>query len=85
MIGEHAAEVCARIKKLGYARSKHIRMYGQEFVVVSDPFADGSGIAVEVISQSDVGVRTLRLPHTLLHGFRKEAVEEEVEELATAA
>ncbi len=84
MIGEHAAEVCTRIKKMGYARSKRIRMYGQEFQVVSDPFSDGSGIAVEVISQSDMRVRTLRLPHTLLHGFGRK-VEEEVEEFANVA
>ena len=84
MIGEHASRVCARIKKMGYARSKRVRMYGQEFQVVSDPFADGGGFAVEVISLSDTRVRTLRLPHTLIHGLGKEAAEE-VEEFASVA
>jgi hypothetical protein len=30
-------EICARIKHLGYAKSGRVRLYGEEFEVVSDP------------------------------------------------
>jgi hypothetical protein len=32
------AENCARSKGLGYTVSKHIKMYGERFELVSDPF-----------------------------------------------
>jgi hypothetical protein len=59
-------EVCARLQKMGYARSKHIRMYGQEFEVVSDPFPQGDGIAIQAFSKRETQARTLRLPLSIL-------------------
>jgi hypothetical protein len=61
--------VCAQIKKLGYARSKRIRIYGEEFEVVSDPFPEGKGIAIQVMTKADMRVRTLQLPVTVLHNL----------------
>ncbi len=59
---------CARIKDLGFASSRHIKMYGESFEIVSDPFSDGDGVAVRAISGSDPEIRTLRLPTTILVG-----------------
>jgi hypothetical protein len=59
-------EVCVRLQKMGYARSKHIRMYGQEFEVVSDPFPQGDGIAIQAFSKRETQARTLRLPLSIL-------------------
>ena len=59
-------EMCARLQKMGYARSKHIRMYGQEFEVVSDPFPQGDGIAIQAFSKRETQARTLRLPLSIL-------------------
>jgi len=61
---------CTRIKDLGYSPSHHIRMYGQRFDIVSDPFPDGDGIAVQVTTAKEPKKRTLRLPRTLLVGFK---------------
>jgi len=33
------AEVCESVKRLGYGASQNIRLYGEEFEVVSDPLS----------------------------------------------
>ena len=40
--GRSASESCARVKELGFSASKHIKIYGQRYELVSDPFEDGS-------------------------------------------
>ena len=65
-----AVEDCARIKDLGYGSSHHIRMYGQQFEIVSDPIPDGNGVSVQVTSAADPAKRTLRLPTSILVGFK---------------
>jgi hypothetical protein len=55
-------EVCAQLQKMGYAQSKRIRIYGQEFEVVSNPFPQGDGIAIQALSKRETQARTLRLP-----------------------
>src|SRR5450755_4785289 len=64
------AKTCAHVKHLGYATSKRIRLYGEEFEVVSDPFPDADGIAVHVTTKKDPSLRVLRLPVTVLHYAR---------------
>jgi hypothetical protein len=55
-------EVCDKLQSMGYARSKRIRIYGQEFEAVSDPFPSGNGIAIQALAQRETQARTLRLP-----------------------
>jgi hypothetical protein len=56
-------ETCRRLMKLGYARSKRVRIYGQEVEILSDPFPDDEGrIAVEVAAKQNVKSRTIKLP-----------------------
>ena len=55
-------EVCVRLQNMGYAESKRIRIYGQEFEVVSNPFPHENGIAIRAFSKRDTQTRTLRLP-----------------------
>jgi len=64
------AEICASVKRLGYAVSEHIRLYGEEFEVVSDPFPDADGIALNVRTKKDANVRVVRLPATVLQSVR---------------
>ena len=69
------AENTARIKELGFTASKRIKIYGVRYQLVSDPFEDGQCTAVQVVSENDRTVRTLRLPAAILVGladrFRK--------------
>lgn len=70
------SEVCARVRHLGYKASQQVRLYGEEFDVVSDPFPSDDGIAVHVTTRKDSHVRLLRIPATVLQsikGLRKKA------------
>ena len=50
------SEICANVKHLGYATSKHVRLYGEDFEVVSDPFPEADGIAFRVITTKDASI-----------------------------
>jgi len=55
-------EVCIQLQKMGYAESKHIRIYGQDFEALSNPFPNGDGIAIRAVSKRETQERTLQLP-----------------------
>jgi hypothetical protein len=63
-------EICARIKHLGYGAAARVRLYGEEFEVLSDPFPEAGGIAVQVKTKKDSNMRVLRLPSTVLQSVR---------------
>jgi hypothetical protein len=46
-------------------------MYGQDFEVISDPFPQGNGIAIQAFSPRETQTRTLRLPLSILQVVRK--------------
>jgi len=60
-------EVCAEIKKFGYTISQRIRIYGEEFEVLSDPFPNDGGVAIKVRSMRSLDARVLQLPATVIH------------------
>jgi len=62
------SDSCARIRDLGFTFSKHIRMYGERFEIVSDPFDEGGCIAVRATSGDDPAIRILLLPTAILVG-----------------
>jgi len=59
-------EDCARIKQLGYVAARHVRIYGQEFELLSDPFPEDDRITIRAKAKGDSMVRTLRLPLTIV-------------------
>jgi len=65
-----AEEICARVKGLGYGARQRIRLYGEEFEIVSDPFPDGDGIAISVTAGKGKDTRTLRLPATVIQSVK---------------
>jgi len=69
-IAKSTTDDCVRIKTLGYSSSHHIKMYGERFEIVSDPFPDGNGIAVHVTTAKQPTRRTLRLPTSILVGLK---------------
>jgi hypothetical protein len=64
-------EICDRVKHLGYTVSRKVRLYGEEFEVVSDPFPEADGIAVQAKSRSNPKVRTVQLPATVLQSVKR--------------
>ncbi len=69
---DHAllSKVCAHVKDLGYGVSSRIRLYGEEFEVMSDPFPEANGIAVQVRSKKDSRIRALQLPATVVQSAK---------------
>ena len=63
-------EVCAKVKRLGYGARERIRLYGEEFEVVSDPFPHSDGIAVNARAKKDRNIRVVHLPATVLQSVR---------------
>jgi hypothetical protein len=64
--------ICTRLQELGYAREKRIRLYGEEFQLVSNPIPDGNGFAVEGITRMSEHVRRVRIPLSLVSTVEKE-------------
>lgn len=64
------AEICASVKRLGYGASQSIRLYGEEFEVISDPFPEAGGIAVSVKTKKGDGIRVVQLPVTVLQSVK---------------
>jgi hypothetical protein len=64
------SDICAHVKHLGYAISRRIRLYGEEFEVVSDPFPEAGGIAVHVTTKNDSTIRVLQIPATVLQSAK---------------
>lgn len=65
------SEICSHVKHLGYATSMRIRLYGEEFELVSDPFPEAEGIAVRVTTRKDSRIRVLRIPVTVFQSAKK--------------
>jgi hypothetical protein len=62
--------ICENVKTLGYAPSAKVRLYGEEFEVLSDPFPEAGGIAVRVKATRDSRFCVLQLPATILQSVR---------------
>ena len=55
---------------MGYAASSRVRLYGQDFELLSDPFPEAGGVAVHVKATKDSAIRVLNLPATVLQRVR---------------
>lgn len=68
-------DTCRKLISLGYARSKRVRLYGQEVEIVSDPFPHHEGgIAIEVVGKTGTASRTIKLPLPVLQVAGKKRV-----------
>lgn len=65
-MAEPIPNVCEKLKNLGYARFNHIRLYGEQFQLISDPFPYETGIAVQVVKRDGKDPRTVKLPLPVL-------------------
>jgi hypothetical protein len=65
------SQICAHVKHLGYSTSRHVRLYGEDFDVVSDPFPEADGIAVQVTTKKDRKIRVLQIPATVLQSVKR--------------
>jgi hypothetical protein len=64
-------DACARIKHLGYVAFRRVRIYGEEFELLSDPFPEADRIAIRAKAKGESSVRILRLPVTIVQSGRR--------------
>ena len=50
-------EACARMKHLGYVACRRVRIDGEEFELLSDPFPEADRIAIRARAKRDSSVR----------------------------
>src|SRR5229473_1440397 len=67
---ESVEDACARIKHLGYVAFRRVRIYGEEFELLSDPFPEHDRIAIHARAIGESSIRILRLPVTLIPSSR---------------
>ena len=67
------AHICERLKTLGYEHKNRIRMYGEEFDLISNPMSDEQGFAIEAVSRKTGNARKLRIPLSIVQMIAKEA------------
>ncbi|MGA9389918.1 MAG: hypothetical protein WBV69_05685 [Candidatus Sulfotelmatobacter sp.] len=67
-------DMCDHVKNLGYAVNDQIRLYGEEFEVISDPFPAEDGIAIRVRTKGNSMERVLQLPATVIQSVKGGAV-----------
>ena len=64
-------EMCAHVKRMGYGASSRVRLYGEDFDVLSDPFPEDGGVAVQAKAQKDSRICVLQLPATVIKNVRR--------------
>lgn len=74
--------ICERLKKFGYSQERHIRLYGEEFDLVSNPFPDGDGFAVEGIARTSGQLKRMHIPLSLVQTLKRELALLERERIA---
>jgi hypothetical protein len=71
---EAVEDACTRIKHLGFVASRHVRIYGEEFELLSDPFPEAGRIAIRAKAKGDSDTRILRLPVSIVQSGRGRTV-----------
>ena len=59
-------QLCERLKTLGYSQCSIVRMYGEEFDLISNPMPEGNGFAVEAVSRKSGSTRKLLIPLSIV-------------------
>ena len=62
---------CVRLKRLGYVAHGCVRIYGEEFELLSDPFPEHDRVAIRARAKGGSSIRVLRLPLTLVQSGRE--------------
>ena len=76
------AMICEKLVKFGYARDRHIRLYGEEFHLLSNAFPDGDGFAIEGITRTSGKPRRMRVPLSVVQMLRHQVALREDSEIA---
>jgi hypothetical protein len=61
------------LRDLGYAKDQHMRLYGKDLQLTSNPVADREGYSVEAIESKSGRIRRMRIPLMVVRVVEKEA------------
>ena len=70
--------VCDRLRSLGYAKGRHIRLYGKDLCLISNPVPDVDGYSIETVDRKSGSIQRTRIPLTLIHVVEEEAAREDL-------
>jgi hypothetical protein len=66
--------LCERLKQMGYAKDKYLRMYGEEFDLLSDPKVVGDHeVIVDAVVRKSGTLKRLSIPLSVIQMIRKES------------
>lgn len=69
----HQVALCERLKRLGYEKNKQIRMYGEEFDLISDPITIGDHLyVVDAIERKSKSLRRVRIPLPIVNMIQRD-------------
>jgi hypothetical protein len=72
MTKKHAS-LCERLKRLGFAQENQMRLYGQEFQLLSDPLVMGENLVfVDAVEKKSGQRRRVRVPLPVVHMANRE-------------
>jgi len=67
--------ICERLKRLGFARENSVRLYGEEFQLMSDPIiVEHEVIFVDAIERKTQQQRRVRIPLSIVKIASEERV-----------
>ena len=67
--------LCERLKKLGYSQGNRVRIYGQEFDLISDPISmqdQEQLVFVDAVERKSGDLRRVRIPLPVLRMIRQD-------------
>ncbi len=68
-----ASSLCERLKQLGYAKNQKLRMYGEEFDLLSDPHViENQVVVVDAVVRKSGAMRRLSIPLSVVQMIRNE-------------
>lgn len=72
--------VCQKLQRLGYAPQQRMKLYGEEFDLISNPMPDKVGYFIVGVCRKSGGSRHIRIPISVVHTIEHElsAMEDEV-------
>ena len=79
---ESEVMTCKKRVKFGYARVRHIRLYGEKSHLLSNAFPDCDGFAIEGMDGTSRKPRRVRVPLSVVQMLRHEVALREDSEIA---
>ncbi len=68
-------KLCQRIKRLGYAQDHQVKLYGEVFELLSDPFIVGENlILVDARERRSGRVRRVRVPINIVEMAKRDLI-----------